>query len=459
MQDFPSWQTGHRVEYQALRGSKQADVAIIGGGLTGVTLASMLAGQGLRVALLEARRLGCGSSWACTGKVTSQLGGIYQTVESSVGRAAAQTYANWAQEAVRGVEETCLRLGLACGMTRQDTYLFARREADIPALEAIFQLEKELGLPVMRAADAGDCPLPVEKAILLRDQLILQPVPYLLGLAESAVRRGCQIYEQSPVRRMVGNRVFTPAGHVEATYIVLATGSPIGVKNLMLLAMMNQRVEQVQVMRGGAPIHNSHLSADGQGMTFRPCPGGMLTVRDVGRAGCRDQDRQYAAFEAQTKRLLRDWQETDVITRQDVWSGDGLPLIGPVDAGDGHRLMASGYSGWGVLNAYLAGRFLSAQLLGHPLPDTAIFAPTRGYAGHAKVVLRGSLKPAGAFLGGLVRMGAPICPHMGCRMRYDMEQRRWRCPCHGSSFSVLGECLNGPAYTDADVSHRQRPDG
>ena len=459
MEDFPSWERGNRVEYPALRGSKQADVAIIGGGLTGLSLAAMLAGNGLRVILLEDRRLACGASWACTGKVTAQLGSIYRTVADSAGIACAQSYARMAISAVREVEDTCRRLNLDCALRRQDTYLFARCEADVPALEAVFQLEKELGLPVLRSSDAGDCPLPVEKAIVLRDQLSLQPVPYCLGLAEDAVRRGCQIYEQSPVRRMADGRVVTPAGRVEATHVVLATGSPIGVKSLPLLAMMDQRVCQVRVMAGGAPSHNSHLSASDRGMTFRPCQAGMLAVRDVGRAGCRHQDRQYDAFRRQVQRLLRDWQQTDCITRQDVWSADGLPLIGPVHAGDGHRLMAAGYSGWGVVNAHLAARVLSAYLLGQPMEEAAIFAPTRQYPGHGRVVLRGGMKPAGAFLAGLPRMSAPVCPHMGCRMRYDLEERRWRCPCHGSSFSVLGECLNGPAYTDADVSHRQRPDG
>ncbi|MBR4954046.1 MAG: Rieske 2Fe-2S domain-containing protein, partial [Oscillospiraceae bacterium] len=64
----------------------------------------------------------------------------------------------------------------------------------------------------------------------------------------------------------------------------------------------------------------------------------------------------------------------------------------------------------------------------------------------------------GALAAGLVRFGAPICPHMGCRLRYDLEERQWECPCHGSTFTVLGETTHGPAIKDANVSRRQRPD-
>ena len=55
MQAFPTWQQGERDEYPVLRGSQRADVAIVGGGLTGLTLAALLSGQGLDVALVASR--------------------------------------------------------------------------------------------------------------------------------------------------------------------------------------------------------------------------------------------------------------------------------------------------------------------------------------------------------------------------------------------------------------------
>jgi len=80
MQAFPTWQQGERDEYPVLRGAQRADVAIVGGGLTGLTLAAMLSGQGLDVALVEARRLATGNTWASTGKVTTQLGEVYPRI-------------------------------------------------------------------------------------------------------------------------------------------------------------------------------------------------------------------------------------------------------------------------------------------------------------------------------------------------------------------------------------------
>ena len=56
-----------------LRGQKHCDVAIVGAGLTGVTLAWMLTRRGVSVSLLEAGEPGCGATAGCTGKVTAPL--------------------------------------------------------------------------------------------------------------------------------------------------------------------------------------------------------------------------------------------------------------------------------------------------------------------------------------------------------------------------------------------------
>lgn len=68
------WQQGDTRAYPALRGRRTADAVIIGGGLTGLTVALWLCRAGLRVILLEARTLGSGSSACCLGRV-SLLGG------------------------------------------------------------------------------------------------------------------------------------------------------------------------------------------------------------------------------------------------------------------------------------------------------------------------------------------------------------------------------------------------
>lgn len=456
MEDFPSWQQGIRQEYPALRGMKHADVAIVGGGLTGVTCAYMLAKQGLRVALVEARRLGTGSSWACTGKVTCQLTGVYQAVQRHAGEPAAAAYARLMQQAVSGVKALVADEGLRCGLQEDSVYTFAETTDDLPPLHSLTEAQRRMGLPVHMAQDAGGCPFPVELASVVHRQARLSPIPYLLGLAEAAVSCGCSIYEHTPVTHVDDGRLRTPHGVLEADYILLATGTPAGCQSLPRLAQVQQRACRVVVLQSAAPLLNSHLSVQPDEMTLRPIYGGTLLAWDMGRVGSKARTGREIILHRTLRALLPDMRTVDVIHAQDVWSGDGLPLIGPIHPGNSRLLMATGYSGWGLCNAWLAGRIITGHVTGHPLADAAYFRPDRRYSGHTRVQLREGLNIAGGYLGGLARPHAPTCTHMGGKLRYNEHTGRWECPCHGSVFTLMGEPLAAPALSPAEISARQK---
>lgn len=449
MEHFPLWEQSTGRSYPSLRGALQADVVIVGGGLTGISCAAMLSALGVKVVLLEARHLGRGASWNCTGKVTSQLGGIYQTIADAAGMDAAAAYARLIREGILSVKELCSRLHIPT--QEHSVYVFAETIDDLPALQRMFELQKRLGLPVAKAPDAGGCPFPVELALVTDHQLLLAPLPYLLALADFAQSQGCRIFENSPVRELDGRQVLTPTGMVEAATIVLATGSPIGCMSLPRLCMMQQRTCMVVTLEGGAPLLNSHLSVQPDELTLRPTHTGALLAWDLGRTGDSQRERRQRILHRTITALLPDMHVQESHIRQDVWSGDGLPLIGPIKPQQSHILMATGYSGWGVLNSHLAAKCITGHITGHPLPEANLFRPDR-----PSPKLGEALRITKAYLGGLGRLSAPTCPHMAGKLRYDPDSQRWECPCHGSTFTTMGENLDGPAMHNAEVSAKQR---
>lgn len=449
MEDFPQWEQGIRREHPSLRGETRVDTAIVGGGLTGVSCAAMLSAMGVRVTLLEAHRLGTGATWCCTGKVTSQVSGVYQSIAQYGGISAAANYAWLLRESVLGIKELCTRLKVP--VQEQSVYVFAETLDDLPALHALSRLEARLGLPVHQAPDAGGCPFPVELSLGMERQLLLSPLAYLLALADFAQEQGCMIYEHTPVRQVEERRVVTDQGSVWAENIILATGSPGGCTALPLLASMQQRACQTVTLMGQPPLLNSHLSVQPDELTLRPIHGGALLAWDMSRAGSRRQHERKVLLERTMRALLPDMRITESAVRQDVWSSDGLPLIGPMHPGQSHLLMATGYSGWGMTGSYLAAKVLTGYIVGRPMPHARLFRPDRPAPKLAE-----GLRMAGAYLTGLGRWGAPTCPHMGGKLRYDEETQRWVCPCHGSAFTALGENLCGPAIRSAAVSTKQR---
>lgn len=457
MADFPAWQQGVCQDYPPLRGTLHADVAIVGGGLAGVTTALMLQHSGVKTVLLEARRLGQGASFGCGGLLTCHSPEVYAAVANTMGMDAARTLAQLLREAVHGVGGMIRGLHIPCAAEEASLYLYAETSADLSALEKHLRLMQQLDLSLAQAPDAGGCPFPVELSAVAKHQALLLPLPYLLGLAEDASRQGCIIHEHTPVLRMEGTRLRTPGGVVTADRVILCTGVPLGCRHLPLLALLESRLREARLLRTEHPLLYPQLSVQADEMTLRPVSGGMLMTFDRGTLGVHTAERSRIIRNKTLRALLPDATTADVILRREVFTRDGMPLIGPVKPQDGRVLMAGGFSGLGLAGSFLAARVLTGSILTRPLPEASLFRPFRSYKGKWQVQLQGLAQQGRAYIRGWMHPRTPRCPHMGCPLRYNPENRRWECPCHGSTFDVMGQVESAPALRDASLSPRDRP--
>ena len=458
MDEFPSWQQGIRRDYEALSGLYRADVAIVGGGLTGVTAALLLTEAGLRVVLAESHRLGDGAAWGCAGIVTAMLGRVFQTVADTAGFEAASAFARMTMDAAEQVRQTAYQMAAPCQCAVTDVYAYAFLNRDLPAMEAQLDLQQRLGLPVTVAPDAGGCPFPVAGSIMMPGQLTLSPLGYLLGMAERASGLGCVIGEHSPVRAVEEGRLLLEDAVVDAPTILLATGVPIGCKALPILAMTTQQVRETVLLERGEPFENCHISVRDGGLNLRPLTRGYLATWTLGRSG-EDRTAREDLLDRVLAGRLPESRILDGALRQDVWSRDGLPLIGSIRDAHRHLLMATGYSGYGVTGSMLAAQVLTRRVTGRPLPEDAIYNPTRRYPAASTLLAASAKALRQTRRRSRLRFRAPLCPHMGCRLRYSHATGKWECPCHGATFTPLGENVDGPAMVPARVSVRDRPEG
>src|SRR5690606_18862656 len=109
------------------------DVAIIGGGIVGVTTARLLKDRGWSVALLDALRVGRQVTGQSTAKVTSQHGLLYQTLESSFGERHAGLYGEAQEAALRLIVELVERYGIACGLEKREAYTYTCERENVHA--------------------------------------------------------------------------------------------------------------------------------------------------------------------------------------------------------------------------------------------------------------------------------------------------------------------------------------
>ena len=427
---------------ERLAGLRRADAAIVGGGLTGLLLGASLADAGMSVVILETSP---GASQACAGIATLLCAPLFQRIEASRGAEAAASYA----EALSVQLRTLASSGISY-IRETSVYAYARTEDDLPMLENQHTLLNRLGIPARYAPDAGGCPFPVERSLLLDQQVILDIPRWMAALRGSIRRSGGRIYPDSQVIALEDTRVFTAHGSLEAPRLILACGKPLGLRSKPLLALMESRRILRCELSGGYPLHACQMSADGR---FTLCPaalGAILTV-DGGRVGtggtCKTLQRFLSAN-------LPDWQQEAFTFSQEIYPTDGLPLIGSLPGS--RALFACGYSRQGILGAMHAAQVLTRRILGRNVPEDSLYSPYRTLSRHATFPALRRLRRL--YAANCLRRSAPACPHCRCRLRYFAPARHWECAACGSSYSMLGHVITGPGMQSARVSARQRPD-
>jgi glycine/D-amino acid oxidase-like deaminating enzyme len=222
------------VRFGRLEGEVRADVAVIGGGFTGLASALELAEQGKRVVLVEANRIGWGQSGRNGGQVTGSLSGdaaMERQLAHRVGRQAAEDfiwYLRWrGQDIIRRRVE---RYGIACDLKAGHVHA-AYKPGHLAAMRADYDglVKRGMGDMVrwLERDDIGELlatPL-YHGGIHNRNNLHLHPLNLCLGEAQALASLGGRIFEHSPVLEIVHGA--TPAlrlehGTVVADQILLA---------------------------------------------------------------------------------------------------------------------------------------------------------------------------------------------------------------------------------------------
>jgi glycine/D-amino acid oxidase-like deaminating enzyme/nitrite reductase/ring-hydroxylating ferredoxin subunit len=458
------------------------DVLVFGGGITGLTTALLLKRRGVRVAVVEAGRVGAGVSGNNTGKVTALQSTVLTGIGSSRGAEVADEYAARCLAAVEMVAGLAGDEDIDCDLRRCDAFTVAVQDRDLCSVEREFEAARRAGLPVEMTA-AVDLPCPVAGAVRLANQIEFHPVKYVAGLAAAVEGDGCRVFEGTRALRVTDGspvRVETTHGTLCGERIVVATHYPVWDRGLYFARMAASRSYGVAGRIRGEPARGMSITAGDETWSYRSAGDLMIVVGQGHPTGARGiDDSRYAAVE---RHLREHWDVEQVTHRwsaQDPIPYDHTPMIGTYLPGSSRMYVATGFAKWGLAGGTMAAVILSEQLDGGPGTDA--FSPHRlSLRGlpqlawmNAKVGVdlvadrlmpsrissAAELAPESA---GVVRSGAERtgvyrdadgglhavsmrCTHLGCLVRFNAAETSWDCPCHGSRFDVDGAVLEGPA--------------
>ncbi|QTN25221.1 FAD-binding oxidoreductase [Rhizobacter sp. AJA081-3] len=218
-----------RQRFPVLQSHVDADVAIVGGGLAGLSAAIELADRGYSVALLEARQVGWGASGRNGGQAIAGLACEQSVIESQLGREASRRVWDMTLESIRLIGERRQRFGIDCDW--RDGYLGLavneRKARELRTWQE--QMHADYGYE-----STWIPPQDMQRWIAssrfhggIHDPLggHLHPLKYSMGMAAAAASLGVQVFEESGVTEIVPGRVAkvrTAQGSVNASHVLLA---------------------------------------------------------------------------------------------------------------------------------------------------------------------------------------------------------------------------------------------
>ena len=460
---------------EKLQGDKKAEVAVIGGGLAGILTARLLKECGMDVVVLEADEIGSGQTKNTTAKITSQHGMIYGKLAGRFGMEAAGQYASANEKAIAEYRRIMEQYGIQCHFTESSAYLYSTYETSAKALWQESKTAQELGISA-EFTEETELPFQVKGAVCFHGQAQFHPLEFLKGASE-----GLTIYENSPVLSVEGRTVRTAEGTVTAEHVVFATHYPfINMPGYYFMRMYQER-SYVAAFESAFLPRGMYYGLDGDGLSFRSADGLLLLGGESHRTGENREGGRYRRLLERAKEFWPDCRERFRWSAQDCMPLDNIPYIGQFSAKTPNWYVATGFQKWGMSTSMAAAMIIRDGITGRKNPCAEVFSPARFTpTASAKNFISGGLHsirdlsrqifalPRAAFEdlpaghGGVVEyegekygvykeesgqahVVSTRCPHMGCQLEWNPDEKSWDCPCHGSRFDYTGKLIDNPA--------------
>lgn len=181
--------------FPTLQDDIDVDIAIVGGGLVGISSAFLLQSQGYKIAVLEADKICQGTTGHTTGKITSQHGLIYNQVINKVGEDEARFYARSNELAIKEISKIIVDNRIDCDYLSQSAYVYTQEERYLSKIKDEVKAAQRLGIDAS-FVDEIDFKMDIKGAVKFHKQAQFHPRKYVLGLADLLNDYVC-IYENT----------------------------------------------------------------------------------------------------------------------------------------------------------------------------------------------------------------------------------------------------------------------
>jgi glycine/D-amino acid oxidase-like deaminating enzyme/nitrite reductase/ring-hydroxylating ferredoxin subunit len=479
----------HQYSFPSLTSDITVDVAIIGGGITGITAAYLLSKAGKRVTVLEARKIADGSTGFSTGNLYAPVGSEgLDAVKSKWNVDHLRHVVQSRAAAVNFIEDRVKEFNIDCDFRRVPWCLFAGEGGNNAYVEKERKAAEQAGLAVV---DGVPFPLPAQTGFHIPNQAQFNPQQYTSSLTKHIVSDNCLIYENTKVTKVEEGEmctVETEHGVVRAEKVIMATHTPKGVYLVHTSLEPYREYAVAATLNGPYPpagifwdmLENEHYSM----RTYDSPKGKVLMVLGESHKVGLKQDTMECFQKLES--FLRD--KFDVKSIAYKWSAqqyrpaDAIPYIG-LSSGNEKTYIATGFAADGLTYGTLAAMIISDEILRRDNRWSSTYrasrlTPVASFKNFMKENLTVGFEFVKDYLSkdeadrfsevqindgkimevdgkkcavhrdekARLHIVSAVCTHMKCVVHWNPSEKSWDCPCHGSRFATDGEVIEGPAF-------------
>lgn len=475
--------------YPPLKEDIKVEVAIVGGGIVGITAGYLLSMQGVKTAVLEASKILQGATGFTTAKVTSQHSLTYDKMINSMGIERTKQYAEANEASIGFIEKTIKDLSIECDFEKMPAGVYTNDDKYAKDIEKELEAVSILGIKA-KIVDKLPVNILIKSALIFENQAQFHPRKYLMPMAEKIIKAGNNIYESTEVFEVEpGNSiklVTTNGRKVTAEKVIICSHFPCydggGLyltrlrpeRSYALGVHIKEEFPKIMLINAEDPTRSLRYQMDGEkqlvlvgGENHKVAHGEDFEVHY-------DNLEKFARGTFTVEDIPYRWSLQDYITV------DTIPYVGKLMSSKENIYVATGFRKWGMTNGTAAARMLVDEILGVDNPWKEAFDPTRKFTAKAygklftenfdvaKELIIGKLKSGekdinlekgegkvveldghkyGAYRDddGKLHIVNITCTHVGCELKWNDAEKSWDCPCHGSRFTYDGEILDGPA--------------
>lgn len=461
------------------------DILIIGGGITGISTAFYLKDKNLDITLIEANEIGSGATLNTTGKITFLQGLIYHKLENIFDFNTSLNYLHSQLEAINLIESNIKSYNIVCDYIKNTSYVYTNNDNEIKEFLKEQQFFDKVNLDykiINKLPNNLDC----KYGIKVENTAVFHPIKYLYELTKELLKNNINIYEHTTAIKInkVDDRyqVITNNGTIQTNKIVVATHYPFFItpgliplkthlKKEYVLASKIDKIQKFNSITNKNPIISTRYHQDNNKYIIFASIESKISKNLNNEANFKNLIKKFESkFD---NRITNFWFTYDLITN------DKLPIIGEIQD---NFYLATGFNKWGMTNGTLSGKIISDLILKQNNQYIELFSPNREITmEQIKNFFLDSFTNASSFIDSKVNKNKDFyenvifknidnvkcaiyidenkekhivknkCPHMGCSLIFNNEEKTWDCPCHGSRYDIDGNVIKGPSNKNIKI--------